>query len=70
MSIAVIYGSTTGSTAEIAAGIASALGADCLNVAEVSADKLAGYDALVLGSSTWGAGDLQDDWEANIGALE
>ena len=70
MSIAVIYGSTTGMTAEVAANIASALGAECLNVAEVSADNLAGFDALVLGSSTWGAGDLQDDWEANIGVLE
>lgn len=70
MSIAVIYGSTTGMTAEVAANIASALGAECLNVAEVSADTLAGFDALVLGSSTWGAGDLQDDWEANIGVLE
>ena len=70
MSIAVIYGSTTGMTAEIAASIASALGAECLNVAEVSADQVSGFDALVLGSSTWGAGDLQDDWEANIGVLE
>ena len=70
MSIAVIYGSTTGMTAEVAANIASALGAECLNVAEVSADTLTGFDALVLGSSTWGAGDLQDDWEANIGVLE
>ena len=70
MSIAVIYGSTTGMTAEIAASIASALGAECLNVAEVSANQVSGFDALVLGSSTWGAGDLQDDWEANIGVLE
>ena len=70
MSIAVIYGSTTGMTAEAAASIASALGAECLNVAEVSAGQLSGFDALVLGSSTWGAGDLQDDWAANIGVLE
>ena len=70
MSIAVIYGSTTGATGEIAAQIAAALGAECLNVADVSAAQLAGFGALVLGSSTWGAGDLQDDWEANIGVLE
>ena len=24
------------------------------------------YDALVLGSSTWGSGDLQDDWYDGI----
>ena len=70
MSIAVVYGSTTGSTAGIAADIAAALGAECLNVAEVSVGQLSGFDALVLGSSTWGAGDLQDDWEANIGIIE
>ena len=70
MSIAVIYGSTTGATGEIAAQIAAALGAEYLNVAEVSAAQLSGFDALVLGSSTWGAGDLQDDWESNIGILE
>lgn len=70
MSIAVVYGSTTGATAEAAAAIAEKLGADCLNVAEVSADQLAGYNALVLGSSTWGAGDLQDDWATFLPNLQ
>lgn len=69
MSIAVVYGSTTGACADVATKIAEALGAECLNVAEVSADQLAGYDALVLGSSTWGAGDLQDDWAGFIDTL-
>ena len=70
MSIAVVYGSTTGMTADAAAAIAAGLGADCLNVAEVSVEQLAGYGALVLGSSTWGAGDLQDDWAAFLPTLE
>jgi len=69
MSIAVVYGSTTGMTADAAAAIAQGLGADCLNVAEVSAGQLAGYSSLVLGSSTWGAGDLQDDWAAFLPTL-
>ncbi len=64
MSTAVVYGSTTGATADAASRIAEKLHADCLNVAEVSPEKLEKYDVLVLGSSTWGAGDLQDDWEA------
>lgn len=29
-----------------------------------------GYDCLLLGSSTWGAGDLQDDWYDFIGKLK
>ena len=69
MSIAVVYGSTTGACADIAAKIADKLGAECLNIAEVSIDQIAGYDALVLGSSTWGAGDLQDDWAGVIDDL-
>ena len=70
MSTAVVYGSTTGMTEEAASKIASILQADCLNVAEVSPEQLAGYDALILGSSTWGAGDLQDDWDAFLPKLE
>lgn len=59
----VIYGSTMGTTETIANRIAEALGTTAINVA--SADASA-FDAelVVLGSSTWGAGDLQDDWES------
>ncbi len=69
MSIAVVYGSTTGMTAEAACKIAEKLGAACLNVAEADPEQLESYDALILGSSTWGAGDLQDDWEAFLPKL-
>lgn len=62
MSIAVFYGSTTGVTQEAAETIAEKLGADVYNVADAQADAFDAYDCLVLGSSTWGLGDLQDDW--------
>jgi flavodoxin I len=63
--IHVIYGSTTGMTEAVAAKIADALGAQVFNV---NADDAAAFDAelLVLGSSTWGIGDLQDDWAARL----
>jgi len=32
------------------------------NVTEASVDELADYDAIVFGCSTWGEGDLQDDF--------
>lgn len=32
------------------------------NVGSATAADAVGYDALLLGSSTWGAGELQDDW--------
>lgn len=61
----VIYGSTTGMTEAVANKIADALGATAINV---SAADTAAFDAelLVLGSSTWGVGDLQDDWAAKL----
>ncbi len=63
--IHVIYGSTTGMTEAVAAKIADALGAKVFNV---NADDAVAFDAelLVLGSSTWGIGDLQDDWAARL----
>jgi flavodoxin I len=63
--IHVIYGSTTGMTEAVAAKIADALGAQVFNV---NTDDAAAFDAelLVLGSSTWGIGDLQDDWAARL----
>ena len=61
----IFYGSTTGSTEAVAQDIAKQLGiadADVHNVADASADETDKYDLLVLGSPTWGNGDLQDDW--------
>lgn len=61
----IFYGSATGTTAEIANRIAGLLGvadADVHNVADTAPSKLADYELLVLGSSTWGNGDLEDDW--------
>lgn len=64
MSVAVVFGSAMGNTEGAAEKIAEALGAELLNIADVDADKLNSYDKLVCGTSTWGSGDLQDDWEA------
>ncbi|MDO4930549.1 MAG: flavodoxin [Bacteroidales bacterium] len=61
----IFYGSTTGATEQVASDIAQQLGVeagDIHNVGESSADDVEAYDVLLLGSSTWGAGDLQDDW--------
>ena len=63
--IGIFYGSSTGTTEGIANQIAESLGVDSADVHEVSqasAEDLNAYEVLLLGSSTWGAGDLQDDW--------
>ena len=63
--IGIFYGSSTGSTSEVAQRLAKALGAEAnvFDVASADAADVAGFDVLLLGSSTWGLGDLQDDWE-------
>ena len=67
----VVYGSTTGTCQAFAEQIAQKLGVnDVKNVAEVDAGLLAGYDNLLLGTSTWGAGELQDDWYDGVDMLK
>lgn len=63
--IGIFYGSTTGNTANVAQEIAKELGvssADVYDVADTAPDKLGDYDVLILGTSTWGSGDMQSDW--------
>ncbi|WP_025842281.1 flavodoxin [Porphyromonas gingivicanis] len=64
--IGIYFGSSTGTTADVAKTIAKRLNvadADILDVASADAASMANYEVLLLGSSTWGMGDLQDDWE-------
>ena len=70
MKTLVIYGSTTGTTEEVAQKIAEKLNAEAVNVADVTEDQIAEADNLVLGSSTWGAGELQDEWYDGIDKLK
>ena len=68
--IAVIYGSTTGTCSDLAERIASKLGAETFDVSSIDADTINGFDSLVLGSSTWGYGELQDDWYDGVNTLK
>ncbi len=71
--IGLFYGSSSGNTKSVAESIAQGLGIDKSNVFDISKaapEILLNYDVLVLGSSTWGVGDLQDDWEGFIGKFE
>ena len=67
---AVFYGSTTGNTETAATAIADKLGAETFDVSESPAAELANFDNLIFGTSTWGIGDLQDDWEGFISDVE
>ena len=37
---------------------------DIYNIGSTTAEVLNGYDKLVIGTSTWGSGDLQDEWDS------
>lgn len=66
----VIYGSSTGTCEAIAEKIASKLGCEALNVQDLSAETVAANQNLILGTSTWGAGELQDDWYDGLKTLQ
>ncbi len=67
----IIYGSSTGTCQNIAEIIATKLGvSDILDVAKVTASQISAYDNLILGTSTWGAGEMQDDWYDGIKELK
>ena len=63
--VKVIYGSSTGNTESAAAVIAGAFGTEAINITNAKPEDFeAGL--LILGSSTWGLGELQDDWATGI----
>lgn len=71
--IGIFYGSSTGVTAEVAQELAQLLkveAADVHDVAKSAPSDVAPYDVLLLGTSTWGAGELQDDWYDFLDGLE
>lgn len=66
----IIYGSSTGTCQSIAETIASKLGAETVDVANLDEQTIKDNDNLILGTSTWGAGELQDDWYNGITILK
>ena len=69
----IFYGSTTGTTESVAGRIADVLGissADVHDVSKLTAELVSGYEVLLLGTSTWGDGELQDDWYDGVKVLK
>jgi flavodoxin long chain len=70
--IGIFYGSTyfgTAMAAEMIQGRIGASRADLRDVAKAKAADLAPYDLLLFGSSTYGLGALQHDWDTFIWEL-
>ncbi|MBU2650345.1 MAG: flavodoxin [Bacteroidetes bacterium] len=71
--IGIFYGSSTGNTEFAARKIAMQFGegkADVYNVDSADASDIEKYPYLIFGTSTWGIGDMQDDWEDFIEVVE
>ena len=63
--IGIFYGSSSGNTASVAEKIGKALNVPANQIKDItkaSVDDFDAYEVLLLGTSTWGDGDLQDDW--------
>jgi len=69
VTIGVFYGSSTGNSEKVAEKLVHAFGAEnavSFNVEDAGAEELEKYKYLIFGTSTWGIGDMQDDWEEFI----
>lgn len=65
MATAIYYSSSTGNTEKSAGRIRKNLSKEIklVNISNDGFDNIEQYDKIILGSSTWGDGDLQDDWD-------
>jgi flavodoxin I len=69
--IAVIYGSSLDNTKDIAIRIAQRLGGvEVFDIASIKETDLESFNKLILGTSTWRGGELQDDWDFFLPKLE
>ncbi len=66
----VVYGSSTGTCQAIAEKIGEKLGAEVVDVASLTDGQINDAENLILGTSTWGAGELQDDWYDGVEKLK
>ena len=69
----IFYGSTTGTTKDIALQLAARFNIhidDVHDVSNTAPDAVGAYDFLIMGTSTWGAGEIQDDWYDFLSGVE
>jgi flavodoxin I len=70
--IAIFYGSSTGNTQSVAEAISKKLSGNevyLYDVSKAKAEDVEKFDNIILGTSTWGFGDLQDDWDSFLPVL-
>ena len=70
MNIGIIYGSNQGNTQMVSEKVASKLDADLIKISDVDSDSINDKDFIIFATSTWGIGDLCDDWEMYLDRLD
>ncbi len=71
--IGLFYASSTGNTEKVAQLIKNKISkneVDLHDIAQSVDNAMENYDLIIIGASTWGEGDLQDDWEDYIDNLD
>lgn len=70
--IGLFYGTHTGTTSNIAKRIAKELGVENVDVHNINTDGdlMDKYQYLIIGTSTWNVGTLQQDWDDFLPKLE
>ena len=71
--IGIFYGSSSGNTEGVAKQIQAEFGADnaqVFDVAKATKDDLEKFDNLIFGTSTWGFGELQYDFDGFMKQIE
>lgn len=68
MKTGIFYGSTTGTTESVVDRVKALLDADVFTADNI--DKAENYDFVILATSTWGMGELQDEWIDGIEKLK
>ena len=64
MATAIFYASSTGNTELISKQISKELGnIELIDIGEDGISSISTYDKVILGVSTWGDGELSDDWD-------
>ena len=71
MEVGIFFGSQTGNCEALCQSIHDHLGEGVIqNVSDVSSDDFEKFDLIILATSTWGSGDLQDDWDIQLSEIE
>lgn len=61
--VGIFFGTSTGNTEKIAVTISKRFDSDLFDVSRNPIQEISKYENLIFGTSTWGLGDLQDDWD-------